>query len=123
MSAKMTQDKHYSASGKKDLTPMPAGFKHYRPLPMIGWWFWFAVASYLLSLVFQIFKAFTLDTNLENTGWMFLAGLALFLVMAFLSFDSYAKERQHGKIYHPVRLFEWVYAAIFGNDLEKGVVS
>ena len=54
---------------------------------------------------------------------MMLSGLALFLVMAFLSFDSYAKERKLGKIYHPVRLFEWVYASIFGNDLEKGVVS
>jgi hypothetical protein len=122
MSGKANNEKR-NASGKENLSPMPAGFTHYRPLPMMGWWFWFAVASYLLSLVFQTFKAFTLDTTLENTGWMMLAGLGLFLVMGYLSFDSYGKERRQGKIYHPVRLFEWVYVSIFGNDLEKGVVS
>lgn len=96
---------------------------HYRPLAQWAWWALFGVATYMLSLVFQTFKLFTVETTWGTTGLFLAAILGLCLVMAILAFDSYAKERTRGNIHNPIPLFEWVFSRFIVTINGKGVLQ
>lgn len=108
-----------------ELDPMqqPAVVQGYRPLAQWAWWALFGVATYLLSLVFQTFKLFTVETTWGSTGLFLAAILGLCLVMAILAFDSYAKERSRGNIHNPIPLFEWVFSRFIVTMNGKGVLQ
>lgn len=97
------------------LTPMNVS-----PLNKITWWGVFGLSSYLLSLVFQGFKLFTVAPTLEN-GLVFLGAMALLSVsLMVLVYDSYVKEKAKGTVEHPIRLFEWLLARQRGKLKQGG---
>ena len=72
------------------------------------WWTLFLAATFLMSLWFQTFKAFTLHPNMIN-GLLWLAVMFILIVnIAVLAYDSYLLEKSKGKIHKPVRFFEWL---------------
>jgi len=79
-----------------------------KPLSRGMWWACFLLASFIMSLCFQTFKAFTLVPNWSNG----LAWLAAMLLMGqtvlVLAYDSYVQETAKGRVQRPIRLFEWM---------------
>lgn len=79
-----------------------------KPLSRPMWWIFFLMASYMMSLWFQTFKAFTLVPSLTN-GLVWLVVMFLLAhVLVVLIYDSYVQEKGLGRIEKPIRLFEWM---------------
>ncbi|MCE3235323.1 MAG: hypothetical protein K0Q50_1503 [Vampirovibrio sp.] len=79
-----------------------------KPLSRPMWWIFFLMASYIMSLWFQTFKAFTMVPSLPN-GLVLLAVMFLLgQVLMVLIYDSYVQEKGRGRIQKPIRLFEWM---------------
>jgi hypothetical protein len=79
-----------------------------KPLNRVMWWMLFLVATYVMSLWFQTFKAFTLVPSLTNGLIWLLVMFLLTQVLIVLAYDSYVLEKGRGRIEKPVRLFEWM---------------
>jgi magnesium-transporting ATPase (P-type) len=79
-----------------------------KPLSRGMWWACFVMASYIMSLCFQTFKAFTLVPNWSNGLVWLVAMLLLAQVILVLVYDSYVLEKAQGRVQKPVRFFEWM---------------
>lgn len=84
-----------------------------KPLKRIHWWACFILATYLMSLWFQTFKAFTLTPTLGN-GLIWLGVMLLLtLIVMVLTYDSYVQEKSRDRVQKPIRVFEWLMAKRF----------
>jgi hypothetical protein len=79
-----------------------------KPLSRLMWWICFLVASFVMSLCFQTFKAFTLTPNWSNGLIWLLSLLIMAQVTLVLVYDSYVLEKRRGRVQKPIQLFEWL---------------
>jgi len=79
-----------------------------KPLNRGMWWACFLLASFVMSLCFQTFKAFTLVPNWSNGLVWAVAMLLMAQMVLILIYDSYVQETANGRIQRPIRLFEWM---------------
>lgn len=87
-----------------------------KPLSVVLWWLCFGISTYVMSLWFQAFRDFTETPSMQN-GLNWLGVLALLLLtVSILLYDSYAQERNRGRVAHPVRVFEWLYRRQYPGD-------
>lgn len=73
------------------------------------WWITFIIATVALSEVFRFSRLLTSESAQANP-WMLILWLGI-LAFSFLvlSYDSYIKAKQEGKVAHQIRLFEKWY--------------
>jgi len=79
-----------------------------KPLSRVMWWACFLLASFIMSLCFQTFKAFTLVPNWSNGLVWVVAMLLMAQMVLVLIYDSYVQETANGRVQRPIRLFEWM---------------
>jgi|GEM_PF-2246333 len=79
-----------------------------KPLSRGMWWACFLLASFVMSLCFQTFKAFTLVPNWSNGLVWVVAMLLMAQMVLVLIYDSYVQETANGRVQRPIRLFEWM---------------
>ena len=79
-----------------------------KPLSRGMWWACFLLASFIMSLCFQTFKAFTLVPSWSNGLIWLVALLLLSQVVLVLIYDSYVLEKARGRVERPIRFFEWM---------------
>lgn len=79
-----------------------------KPLGRVMWWLLFLIATYITSLGFSSFGAFTHQPTLQNALIWLLVMVLLFQSILLLVYDSYVQEKIRGKVEKPVRLFEWM---------------
>ena len=84
-----------------------------KPLSRPLWWGLFLTATYVMSLWFQTFKAFTVQPTLQNGAVWLGVMLLLSLVLGVLVYDSYVQEKRQGRLHHTLGLFEWLYRRRF----------
>lgn len=90
------------------MTVQGKDYQDQKPLSRGMWWACFLLASFIMSLCFQTFKAFTLVPNWSN-GLVWLVSLLLMGQMVLiLVYDSYVQESAKGRVQRPIRLFEWM---------------
>ena len=90
----------------------PVGFQKF------VWWVFFLAATYSLSLFLQTFKAFSLTPTSQTAMPLAGALVALILSVTILLYDSYAKEKQKGKLTNSLWLFERLYDWQYSQEPE-----
>jgi hypothetical protein len=87
------------------------------------WWALFLSATWLMSVWFKAFGAFTHSP----TAGPFLGLLGMTLLLAanllILVYDSYAKEKRKGAVKNTIRLFEWMYRKQYPSEPSSSSTS
>lgn len=79
-----------------------------KPLSAWGWWLMFGLSTWAMANCFQTFRDFT---NVPDARNGFLWVFSFFLLtppLLLLIYDSYAQEKNRGRVEKPLRLFEWM---------------
>jgi hypothetical protein len=92
-----------------------------KPLARSAWWALFLLATYVMSLWFQTFKAFTLVPSWQNASVWLGVMLVLVMLVLVLVYDSYVQEKANARVQKPIQLFETLYRKRFliRKDLQQ----